>query len=348
MADGPQKSEAPSFLKRLVIAVLVIGLALLAWQLRFIVLLAFGAVLLAIIICIAAGGLAKWLKLPSKLAYPLVVILMLGIPLFALWKFGSDIASQADQISNALPSALDRARDLLADAGLAQWVETSINEISSGSKMYNTITGALMTLGDALLNLVVVVVGGTFLASRPQLYRKGFLKLLPARSRDIAGTSLDEMANALGLWLKGRLVAMLLVGGITGLGLWLIGIPSYLALGLLAGLLEFVPFIGPILAAIPAVLLALLGGPADALLVIGLYLLVQQLEGNLITPLIQQRAVDLPPALLIFSVLAFGALFGILGVILAAPLTVVLFVMVKRLYVREFLHTDTPVPGSDD
>lgn len=348
MTEGLEKPEEPSFLNRLVVTILVVGLAWLTWQLRFILLLAFGAVLLAIIISVAAGGLTKWLKLPSSLSYPLVVVLMLGIPIFAFWKFGSDIAGQADQISDALPIALDRARNLLADAGLTQWAEKSMDELSSGSNMYSTLTGALMTLGDALLNLVVVVVGGIFLAARPQLYRTGFLKLLPARSRDLADTNLTEMTSALGLWLKGRLVAMLLVGAITGLGLWLIGIPSYLALGLLAGLLEFIPFVGPIISSVPAVLLALLGGPSDALLVIGLYLLVQQLEGNLITPLVQQHAVDLPPAVLIFAVLIFGLLFGVLGVILAAPLTVVLFVTVKRLYVREFLQTYTPVPGSND
>jgi predicted PurR-regulated permease PerM len=121
--------------------------------------------------------------------------------------------------------------------------------------------------------------------------------------------------------------------------------PSALVLGLLAGLLEFIPFAGPIIAAVPAVLLALVVGPDMALWVAGLYLVVQQLEGNLLSPLIQQYAVDLPGVVLLFSLIGFGILFGTLGVVLAAPLAVVTLVLVKRLYVIETLDTATPIPG---
>jgi len=117
------------------------------------------------------------------------------------------------------------------------------------------------------------------------------------------------------------------------------------ALGLIAGLLDFVPLIGPIVAAVPTLLLALSISPTTALWTGGLYLVVQQIEGNILSPLVQQRAVDLPPALLLFALLGFGSLFGAPGVILAAPLTVVVYVMVKRLYVREALGTPTNVPG---
>ena len=134
-------------------------------------------------------------------------------------------------------------------------------------------------------------------------------------------------------------------GLLTGLGLWALGMPSGLALGLLAGVLEFIPFAGPVLSAIPAVLLALAISPDLALWVLLLYVAVQQFEGNVLTPLVQQFAVDLPGVVLLFSLLAFGTLFGVLGVILAAPLAVVTYVLVKRLYVIETLHTATPIPG---
>ena len=138
---------------------------------------------------------------------------------------------------------------------------------------------------------------------------------------------------------------MVVVGVLTGFGLWMLGVPSALALGLLAGALEFIPFAGPILAMIPAVLLALAVSPDMALYVALLYLAVQQFEGNLLTPLVQQYAVELPGVILLFSLLGFGTIFGTLGVILAAPLAVVLYVLVKRLYVVEALHTATPIPG---
>jgi predicted PurR-regulated permease PerM len=145
----------------------------------------------------------------------------------------------------------------------------------------------------------------------------------------------------------GTFVSMGVVGLVTGIGLWLIGVPSALALGLLAGLLEFVPIIGPIAASVPAILLAFSHSTEMALWTAGLFILVQQLEGNLIQPIVQRYAVDLPPALLLFSVVAGGLLFGIVGIIFAAPLTVVTFVLVKRLYVREVLDTETKLPHED-
>ena len=154
-----------------------------------------------------------------------------------------------------------------------------------------------------------------------------------------------ESERALRLWLKGQLIAMVAVGLLVGLGLWALGMPSALALGLLAGMLEFIPFAGPLIAAIPAILLALAVGPDMALWVLLLYFAVQQFEGYVLTPLVQQYAVDLPGVVLLFSLLAFGTLFGTLGLILAAPLTVVSYVLVKRLYVIEALHTATPIPG---
>lgn len=347
MAGEIGGSGLSSFLKKLLTILLVVVLAWLAWKLQFVLLLVFGAVLLAIIIKIGADGLHGRLKMPGKMAFIVTVLVIFGVPVFALWSFGAEIVRQADQIAQAVPEAIAQIRQMLVSAGIGDWTENNLSDAISGSEVYASISGLLLTAADALTNLVIVIVGGIYLAASPALYKRGFLKLVPPRSRSMADTVLCEMGTALGLWLKGRLLAMLLVGVLTGLGLWLIGVPSYLALGLLAGLLEFVPFIGPIIAAIPAILLAFLGGPTDALLVAGLFLVIQQLEGNVITPIIQHHAVDLPPALLIFAVLGFGALFGIVGVILAAPLTVVLFIMVKRLYVREYLHTATVIPGTE-
>jgi predicted PurR-regulated permease PerM len=337
-----------TFWRRLLAIVLVVVLVWLVWTLKFVLLLAFGSVLLAVIINLGVEGLSRYLSVSRRIALPLMIVLILAVPLGAIAKFGADIAGQAQRIGQAVPEGLDQIRGWLEDAGFGNLAEDAIGSLTSGSQIYSMTTGTIMSIGDALLNTLIVVVAGIFLAIKPGLYRTGLIKALPPSSRDTAGQTLDEIGTALGRWLMGRLVAMGLVAIVTGLGLWLIGIDSYLALGLLAGLLEFIPFIGPIIAAIPAVLLALLIGPEKALMVAGLYFLVQQLEGNLMTPLIQERAVDIPAALLIFAVLAFGLVFGTPGVILAAPLTVVLFVLVKRLWVREYLDTPTPIPGSDD
>jgi predicted PurR-regulated permease PerM len=201
-----------------------------------------------------------------------------------------------------------------------------------------------LSLGNGIADTLLVVVGGIYLAAQPNLYRTGLIKLIPARSRGLAATALEESGATLGLWLKGRLISMAVVAGLTAIGLWLIGLPSWLSLALLSGLLEFIPFIGPIIAAVPAILLALAASPQAALWAALLYLIVQQIEGNIVEPLVQQRAVTIPPALLLFALVAAGLLFGIAGIILGAPLTVVLYVFVKHLYVREALGTDTPLP----
>jgi predicted PurR-regulated permease PerM len=202
-----------------------------------------------------------------------------------------------------------------------------------------------MSIGNAVAEILVVLVAGIFLATQPRFYLTGVVKLVPPARRALAVEALSESERALRLWLRGQLIAMLVVGLLTGGGLWLLGMPSAFTLGLLAGILEFIPFAGPILSAVPAVLLALAGSPDLAIWVVLLYFAVQQFEGYVLTPLVQQYAVDLPGVVLLFSLLGFGTIFGTLGVILAAPLSVVTYVLVKRLYVVETLHTPTPIPG---
>jgi len=198
---------------------------------------------------------------------------------------------------------------------------------------------------DGLAGLVLALLGGVYLAAEPGLYRRGLVKLFPPSQHGRVEGTLRTSGEALWLWLGGQLISMILVGMLIGLGAWLIGLPAPLALGLFAGITEFVPIIGPWLGAVPGLLLALSQGTDALLWTMGLYLIVQQVESNLIAPLVQQRMVDLPPAVLLFSVVVTGALFGPLGVALAGPLTVVAYVAVKKLYVRETLGEATPVPG---
>jgi predicted PurR-regulated permease PerM len=335
------------FVRRLLLAILVVGTALLAWELRFVLVLAFGAVLLGVILRGIAERLRGWFGLSEQLALTatlLLIVLLLG-GIFYL--FGAEVVQQARDVSDALPAALTQLEQLGARFGLGSGPGGWADDLGLQSAISN-VGSILLTVGDGTANLVILIFGGIFLAARPKLYRTGLIKLVPEESRGKAASALDHCGGALRLWFKGRVLAMIFVGLLTGVGLWLIGVPAFLALGLLAAVLEFIPFFGPLLAAVPAVLLALLLGPEEALMVAGLLLVIQQAEGNLITPLIQQHAVDLPPALLLFSLLGFGMLFGIVGIVLAEPLTVAVFVLIKQFYVRGALHTDTPIPGEDD
>ena len=131
---------------------------------------------------------------------------------------------------------------------------------------------------------------------------------------------------------------MAFVGILTGIGLWLVGVPYALALGLLAGLLEFVPYLGPILSAIPILLVAIGAEPNVVLWALAVVVGVQQVENNVLQPLVERRAVEIPPALLMVALFAMGQLFGVPGLLVAAPLTAVLIIVVRRVYVERILE----------
>jgi predicted PurR-regulated permease PerM len=148
----------------------------------------------------------------------------------------------------------------------------------------------------------------------------------------------SAVAHALHWWFLGQIVSMLLLGATVSLGLWLIGIELWLSLGVLTALLTFIPFLGPIIAAIPIVIVGFTAGMQTGVIVLVFYLIIQNVEGNFIVPMIQHRAVNLAPALLISVQVLMGVLFGVLGLILAAPLTVVAMVMTKMLYVEDVVE----------
>jgi predicted PurR-regulated permease PerM len=214
---------------------------------------------------------------------------------------------------------------------------------------FRDFLGSLFSLGKAVLtglaSLILVVIGGFFLAAAPDRYCAGLVKLFPPQHHENIDSALRLSGNALRLWLFGQLISMAIVGVLVGLGTWLLGLPAPLALGVFAGLMEFIPILGPWLGAVPAVLLAVSEGGWTVLWTIVLFLAIQQVESNLITPLVQQQLVEIPAALLLFAVVGLGLLFGAIGVLVAAPLAVVLYVLVKKLYVRETLGEPTRIPG---
>ncbi|MEE7547481.1 AI-2E family transporter [Xanthomonas sp. Kuri4-1] len=334
------------YVARVVIALVLLALAVLLWKLSGLLLLIFGAVVVAVLLRAIAAFVARHTRLSDGLALAVVVLgLVAGFGLL-MWLFGSQLASQMASLRQTLPAAWEHFQNWLADSPIGPTVHELTQQTQSSVSGLATRAGALaMSATGGIANLFLVLVGGIYFAAQPRLYRTGALKLLPIASRPVVDDALDASGNALKLWLGGQLVAMAVVGVLTGLGLWLLGVPVALGLAIIAALLDFVPIVGPILAAIPAVLLGFTVSPQIAFATLALFVLVQQIEGHVLQPLIQQRAVDLPPALLLFSLFGIGALFGPPGVLLAAPLTVVLFVLVKRLYVQEALHTDTPIPG---
>lgn len=334
------------FVRRVLIALGLAALFFLVWQLRTLLLMLFGAVVIASIFRAVADGIRRLTRLPGWASTALAILLVLGGIASLIAMFGAQVGEQIQTLRETLPQAWGTFERRIGDLGLATQLERLVASISTpGGSNLSGFGRTLLSIGGGIANLVVVIFAGIYLATQPKFYRVGAIKLVPPARRKVAAEAMAEAERALRLWLKGQAIAMAVVGLLTGIGLWLVGMPSALALGLLAGLLEFIPFAGPILAAVPAVLLALAVGPELTLWVVLVYVAVQQFEGNVLTPMVQQYAVDLPGVVLLFALIGFGTLFGALGVILAAPLAVVSFVLVKRLYVIETLHTETPIPG---
>ena len=314
------------------------------WLLAEVVLMAFAAVLLAIVLRALARQIEAHTPLSSAWALVVAVTAVSAVIAGLVLLLGTQIHAQGAALIERLPALVDKLGERLQIGSVSQLLRDSLPEMVGGEVAGRVASYASRVVEGAALALLVVV-AAVYLAADPCMYRRGLLLLLPQRWRKEAARLLDNIGGALERWLIGQLVAMVLVGALTAIGLLLIGVPSALALGFLAGMADFVPLVGPVFAALPAVLVAMGEGGTMVFWVIGLYVLVQQVEGNLILPLMQRRTVRLPPALSLFAILVFGVLFGPLGVLLAAPLAVVAFVAVRQLYLRRYLGEELSVPG---
>ena len=344
---APEASER-LFVRRVLIVLGLATLFFLAWHLRSLLLMFFGAVVIASIFRAIADAISRATGWRSGVGTALSILVVLGSVAALIALFGAHVREQVNILGEQLPGAWRALETRIGDYGFGNQLERLMATVTTpGGSSLSTFGRTLLSVGTGLADFIVVIFAGIYLATQPDFYRTGVIKLVPPRRRAIVDEAMVESERALRLWLKGQAIAMVVVGVLTGTGLWLLGMPSALALGLLAGVLEFVPFAGPLIAAVPAILLSLVAGPEMTLWVCLLYLAVQQFEGNLLTPMIQQYVVELPGVVLLFSLIGFGTLFGTLGIVLAAPLAVVTLVLVKRLYVIDTLATDTPIPGED-
>lgn len=336
----------PRIARASAVVLLIIGLALLIAPLASVLLLLFGAGLIAVILRAIADPLGRVLPVPQSLRVVIALLLLIALFGGAAWLFGAQISAQFSDLSGRMPQAIGGVEQWLRGLPFGEQLIESLRGMKLGGQdVFGRLAGFASLISSTLSNFLLVLFAGVYLALSPGLYRKGLVQLFPKGQSERVGHAADTAAHALRLWLVGQLVSMTVVGVLVGLGLWLVGVPSPLALGLIAGIAEFIPLVGPNLAAIPGLLVALTAGGNTALWALLVYIVVQQVESNLITPVVEKRAVSIPPALTLFGVLALGMLLGPLGVVLSAPLAVVLFVLVKQLYVRDTLGHDTEVPG---
>ncbi|WP_404381708.1 AI-2E family transporter [Caenispirillum salinarum] len=334
------------FLKRLAAILVTVALVALVLQLSALLLMIFGGILIAVILRAGANAAVRWTGVNAKVAVLLVVLAVVVVVGVAGTLMGAQVASEFARLLEQLPAAVDHAESWLR--GLP-WVEQMLRQSDDGGgDIFSRVTSVASTAMGAVTNLLVALIVALFLALDPGLYQRGVLHLFPVDKRQRVGEVLLAVAGAMRDWMKGQVIVMLAVGAMTFVGLMVLGAPLPIALAVLSGLLNFIPFIGPVLAAIPAVLVALGDSPHLGLWVALLYLVVQQIEGNILQPLIQKRAVALPPALTIFTAVAMGVLLGFPGMVLATPLLVALFVIVRMAYVEDVLGDQISGPPKEE
>lgn len=333
-----------AFVRRVFIVVAVGVLVAAIWALSDILLLLFGAVLFAVMLHAVAAPLQTHLRLGQRPALALGAALMVMLLAAAVVFLGPELAAQMRNLFTTLPEAANRLLGYFQLGSMADLIKDGTAASALGGLASRVIAWST-TLAGALASFLLVLFGGIYLAINPRLYRDGLVKLVPPAIQPNVNATLDDAGEALKRWLAGQLIAMLLVGVFTAAGLWLASVPSAFALGLIAGLAEFVPLIGPIIAAIPALLIASTQDWQIVLLALGVLVVVQQVESNLIAPVIADRMVSIAPAVGLFAVVAVGVLFGPLGLLLGFPLAIVFDVAVRRLYVRDTLGERVEIMG---
>lgn len=346
LARGVRALESASTLFWAVAIATAIGLVIAT--LGDIVMIVFAAVLTAVLLRGAAARIGRLAGIGTGWGLLVVVVGLIALIGGLGWLRGPNLADQAVQLQEGMVRQFTAIRTQMQQT---EWGRTLLDELPFGLGTDNAaggantgggagsviphlagiVAGALWSALGLLGTIFVIVVSALYIAAVPKPYVHGLVNLLPARRRAPARRVLDHIGDTLWGWLVGQFIDMLIVGALCGIGLALLGMPLAFILALIAALLNFVPYIGAIVGAVPAVLIALSIGWQEAMSVALLYFVVQTFEGNVTAPLIQQRTINLPPALTILSQTALGVIFGIAGVVLATPFTAAVIAMVQTL-----------------
>jgi len=343
--------------------VIVLAFALLVggyfvYQLSGVVLAFLLTVLFSIIFSAPVNYLAR-LGLPRTVGTLTVIAVLAG----ALWLFGIALApaveDQSRQLAEEFPGLLKEGLSLAnrvqgffglnAPIGLDQASLSSVAREALTGSAVSTAAGVGLTAATVISLGLVVLVCTIYLVIDPQPWVGGFVSLFPAEWRERARDVLEKMYHAVQRWFLGQLAAMTFIAVFWAIALSIIGIPFALLLGIISGLISFIPYVGAIISVVIPLMLALISDPILAVWVILAFFIIQQVEGNLLQPIVMSRAVNLHPALVVFAILVMGTLFGLVGVLLAVPLVAALQVLVRELWVERMNRMGTdPNPAPQE
>ncbi|MGH6987295.1 MAG: AI-2E family transporter [Caulobacteraceae bacterium] len=325
------------FVRRAIIVfALAVGLVI-AWRLRQVELLLFGAILFAILLNAGADMLRRWLPLSAVWALALSTLIIVAIFLGLLAFFGLRIEPQIADLVRRIPVAWERLQTELAASPTGRAIEAAVKKLAASPDFRSVVKlkSVASQVGVAVAGFLLMAVAGIYLAAEPRAYRGGALRLIPDGRRERFGEFLATSVWLLRRWILAQIAAMVIIGVLSGLGLLALGVPAPAALGVIAGLAEFIPMIGPIIASLPALLIALSAGWQMVAWTALLFIAIHQFESNVLQPLLQRGLAFLPPVLNLFALVAFFAFFGLLGLVFAAPLCIACLAAVRILYLGD-------------
>ena len=332
----PDKADA-RFLRRVVLLILLGAITVALYRALDLLILAFGSMLGAITIHAIADLYADKLHFPRRICVPAGIFTILFAFAFLVWLVAWQFGEQVNQLVVALPDLLTQLENTLSQSPVGAKIVAAVEAAFAGSRIAQDIGGLVAGSGEMVLNFILLIVGAIFFAADPDLYKRGILLLIPKSKRPAISDALHDASDTLRLWLRAQLICMLSMGILVWLGLWISGVPSAAALGLLAGLSEFIPYVGPTAAMLPALGLAATKGTGSLIGALTTYALVRVVQTNFITPFVQARVVAIPPAVTLFLIIGIGMVFGIFGLFFSAALLIVLYTLIRSLYLRETL-----------
>lgn len=317
---------------------LLAAAALAIWLLAKVVLVTFAAVLVAIVLCAIAKPITKATRIPHVLAVLLAAVGIIAVIAWPFTVFGARLWLQFDELAHDIPKAIDSIKQTIEShpSGLLlERIALPFDLSAVAGPITVQLTYILSSVGSILAYLTLLVFGAVYLALTPALYVDGAIKYVPAAHQGRTRRFFERAASLLRTWLSTQLVVVVLNAVLAGVGLWAFGVEEAAALAMLAGTLSFIPYVGTIVAMIIAALAVLPQGVAFSVYVLIVFSIATIIEGYFVTPYIQSKALALAPVVLIVAIFTFGVLFGTLGVILAAPLTVVAMAALETFYEPE-------------
>jgi predicted PurR-regulated permease PerM len=315
----------------------------------------FVLLMLGVLISLYLGAVAEWLerhtRIPERAALAVAIFGSLGLLVLLVWILAPPVIEQTRQLVAALPAqvtswetGLDNLanrfpalRDIIGPANEHRTVHAVVDQFSG---FFGTLPTKVFEIVHAAINIFAVMVMGIYLSLHPALYREWLIELFPPIHRDHVRDVLTDLAHSLPAYIVGQLLTMSFLGAITAIGLWALNVPYWLPFGIFTGLVAIVPFFGTLLSTTLPALFVLTGqgyhgfAPlGHALLVVGLGVVVHLIEGNIVSPLVMSKKVDLPPVLTIMAVLVIGQLLGAMGLIVALPTLAAIMVIVRRILI---------------